>query len=138
MIWPRQVKPVHAGHLDVERHDLWIERPHQLKSLGAVACHPDVEIAFLAENSFEQLPHQRGIVGDEKFDHEAFDARSGMAAIELGEHIRFDLIEKLRRIDQQDHAVLRIQVCHAADQAHLLRRHFRRRANGARRQPHDF
>ena len=40
--------------------------------------------------------------------------------IELCQHIGLDLIEKLRRIDQEDHTVLRIQISHAANQAHLL------------------
>ena len=77
------VQPVHAGHLDVERHDLRIERPHELKRLGSVARQPNFEIAFLAENAFEQLPHQRGIVGDEELDHEAFDACSRPARSNL-------------------------------------------------------
>ena len=70
------------------------------------------------------------VVGDEKLDHEAFDACAGSAAVEFGQHVGLDPVQKLRRIDQQDHPALRIQIGDAADQAHLLRRHLRRRTDG--------
>ena len=76
MIWPRQVSPSMPGIWTSSVTTCGIEGPDELKRFGAVAGQPDVEVAFRPKNSFEQFPHQRGIVGDEKLDHEAFDACS--------------------------------------------------------------
>ena len=61
-----------------------------------------------------------------------------IGAVEFCQHVRLDLIQELRRIDKQDHPAFRIQVCHAADQAHLLGRHLRRRTNAPAGTLHDF
>ena len=50
-------------------------------------------------------------------------------SIKLGQHVCFDLIEELRRIDQQNHSALSVQIRHTADQSNLLRRQLRRRMN---------
>ena len=55
------------------------------------------------------------------------------APVELGQNVGFDLIQQLRRIDQQNHSAFRVQVRDAADQAHLLRRELRRRTNRVER-----
>ena len=69
-------EPIHPGHLNVQRHDLRIERSHEFKSFTAVSRQPDVEVPLLKEDFFEQLTHQRRIVGNEQFDHKAFDDRA--------------------------------------------------------------
>ena len=57
---------------------------------------------------------------------------------EFGQNIRLDPVEKLRRIDQQDHPVLCVQIGHAADQPHLLGRNLRRRPDRVFRNLQDF
>ena len=75
---------VHARHLDIERHDMWIKRLHKLKApplrcvLDRISKSPSSR-----KSAFEQLSHQRRIVGDEEFDHEAFDTCSGLARSNL-------------------------------------------------------
>ena len=76
-------QPIHAGHLDVKRDHLRIERAHQFERLVAIAGQTDVEVALLEENVFEQLPHQRGIVGDQKLDHEAVTGTSSSEGLNL-------------------------------------------------------
>ena len=49
---------IHAGHLDIERDNLRIERSHQFERFVAIAGQTDVEVALFEENVFEQLAHQ--------------------------------------------------------------------------------
>ena len=62
------------GICDIESHDVRIERAHQIQRFVAIAREPDIEVAFCQKYSLQQLAHQRGIVGDEKPDHDACGA----------------------------------------------------------------
>ena len=131
-------QPVHARHLDVESHDLRVEGTHQLERLHPVAGEPDVEVALGLENILQHFPHQRGIVGDEKLDHEACDAGSRRERSNLANMSASTRSRSCVGIDQQDHAALRLQVDDAADQPHLLGRQLRRRRDGAGRNLQHF
>ena len=65
-------QPVHAGHLDIERHH--VGRRSAPAPAHRCRCGPcGLRSRLRPENSFQQFPHQSGIVSDEKLDHDAFD-----------------------------------------------------------------
>jgi hypothetical protein len=59
-------QPVHPRHLDIERHDVWIQRLDHLPRLGrigGVANHRNARLTL--QPVLEERSHQRGIVYDQ-------------------------------------------------------------------------
>ena len=60
MIWPRQVSPSMPGIWTSSVTTAGSKDAYEFERLGAVSGQPDVEVALLAEDAFEQFAHQRG------------------------------------------------------------------------------
>jgi hypothetical protein len=57
---------VELRHVDVERHDLGVERPHLAERLTAVAGRPDdAELPRALDELRDDLAHERAVVDDE-------------------------------------------------------------------------
>jgi hypothetical protein len=62
------LQAVHAGHLDIQRHDVWREGVHLGQALDAVAGDGHLE-PRVPQNLNENTAHQRGIVDDKNLGH---------------------------------------------------------------------
>jgi hypothetical protein len=120
-------------HVHVEGDDVRGEGLGQRQGLDAVAGNADVEVAFSLEDAAQILSHQSGIVGDQQLDHLIFTGRAACSGSGRGNGPDLMRLQQVIDINQQDHALLPLQVGDAGDQASLFLGQRRGRANGAAR-----
>ena len=74
---PGRFETVHSAHVDVHRDDIGPLRREEGERLLAAACAPrDADFGIGAQDAFQDLPHQRGIVDDENAYHGIFPSPS--------------------------------------------------------------
>jgi len=65
----KELEPVHAGHLDIERNDIGVQFAHEdarILSGRGLPDHSDIGLAF--EKNPQQRPHRRAVIYNEYLD----------------------------------------------------------------------